>query len=160
MTCICHGYELYKWKKHTFETQTVSFTCGPIAILNALRFHKRPTGPAVHRQIMVGCHPKIIHEDGFKGTKPDDLERMLWPSVQRFTGAEACQKALASNTACILLYQRTPRLQHYIFVHRDASGYHLENESDEGSVRVTDMLPYLTSNKSVPIVWTCPSPNP
>ena len=155
MTCICHGYELYRWKKHTFEAQTVSFTCGPIAIINALRFARKPVGPAVHRQIMVGCNPKFIHADGFKGTKPNDMERMIrrfWPTAERSTGLEACQRALALHTACILLYQRTPLLQHYIFVHSDKAGYHLENDAD-GSLQITDMLPYLTSKKSEPIAW-------
>ena len=152
MTCICKQYELYKTGSHTFETQRSAYTCGPIAIINALRFEGRPTGPAVHRQIMVACGPKPKHADGFKGTKPADIDRVIrfwWPNVTAVHGA-ACLSALRRGKTAILLYQRTPRIQHYIFVHRDGATYRLENELDTGSTIVSDMSAYM--NK-LPMVW-------
>ena len=139
-----------------FETQTASYTCGPIAIINALRYEGRPTGPAVHRQIMVACNPQVKHaDDGFKGTKPTDMDRVIrhwWPAATRAAiGSEACMKALRCGTAFILLYQRTPRTQHYVFVHRKGSTYQLENELDIGSTIQTDMSAYMSN---IPMVWT------
>jgi hypothetical protein len=156
MTCICKQFETYSSGSHVFETQTASYTCGPIAILNALRYDGRPTGPAVHRQIMVACNPQQKHtDDGFKGTKPAYMDRVirhLWPTVVPVAiGPEACQKTLRRCTAAILLYQRTPRNQHYVFVHRKGAVYQLENELDIGSTTVSDTSAYI---KKVPMVWT------
>jgi hypothetical protein len=136
MTCICKQYELYTTGQHTFETQLASYTCGPIAILNALRLEGRPTGPAVHRQIMVACNPKPRHADGFKGTKPADIERVIrrwWP--------DAIRVSVVAGPS-ILLYQRTPRTQHYVFVHRVGNSYHVENEADTGTTVEKDMTAY------------------
>jgi hypothetical protein len=154
MTCICKQYETYTSGHHVFETQTASYTCGPIAILNALRLEGRPTGPAVHRQIMVACNPKVRHaDDGFKGTKPAVMDRVIrrwWPDAICVSGTEACLAALRRGPA-ILLYQRTPRIQHYVFVHSDrGSGYHVENEAETGTTVETDMTAYM--NKG-PVVW-------
>jgi hypothetical protein len=155
MTCICKQFETYSSGPHVFETQTASYTCGPIAILNALRYEGRPTGPAVHRQIMVACNPQPKHaDDGFKGTKPTDMDRVIhhwWPTAVTAVGPEACQKALRRSNAAILLYQRTALTQHYVFVHRKGSVYQLENELDIGSTIVSDMSAYM---KKVPMVWT------
>lgn len=153
--CICKQYERYPCGTggHFFETQRSSYTCGPIAIINSLHFMKKPAGPAVHRQIMVGCRPKPKHADGFKGTKPADMDRVIrhfWPDAIRSEGAEACLHAL-KTTASILLFQRSPRLQHYIFVHYDEGTYYLENEADFGTVLETDMGAYM---RKTPIVWT------
>ena len=156
MTCICKQFETYVSDDRVFETQTASYTCGPIAILNALRYEGRPTGPAVHRQIMVACNPQPKHaDDGFKGTKPTEMDRVVrhwWPTAAPTAiGSEACQKVLGHCTAAILLYQRTPRTQHYVFVHRKGSIYQVENESDTGSTVETDMSAYM---KKIPMVWT------
>lgn len=155
MTCICKQYETYDSGQHVFETQTASYTCGPIAILNALRYEGRPTGPAVHRQIMVACNPQPTHADGFKGTKPTDMDRVLrhvWPAAApTAVGSDACIKALRRSKSAILLYQRTPQIQHYVFVHRKGSAYQVENESDTGSISETDMHAYM---KNEPMVWT------
>ena len=156
MTCICKQFETYISEDHVFETQTASYTCGPIAILNALRYEGRPTGPAVHRQIMVACNPQVKHaDDGFKGTKPTDMDRVIrhwWPAaVPAAVGPEACQKALKRGTKFILLYQRTPHTQHYVFVHRKGPLYQIENEAETGSSTETDMSAYM---KKVPMVWT------
>ena len=154
--CICKQFELYNTGEHTFETQCGTYNCGPIAILNALHFEKRPAGPAVHRQIKVGCRPKARHADGFKGTKPDDIDRVIrwfWPAATRHTGAVACLAALKKGPV-ILLFQRSPRLQHYIFVHYDGVQYHLENEADCGPVLEKDMTAYMIK---MPVVWLCQS---
>ena len=152
-TCICKQYEVYQAGDHIFESQNASYTCGPIAILNGLHFDHRPTGPAVHRQIMVACNPQVKHaDDGFKGTKPADMDRVIrrfWPSAKKAIGPVACLSVLHVASRAILLYQRTPRLQHYIFVHRDEAGYHLEND-EEGSVFVKEMSGYM---KKEPMVW-------
>jgi len=150
MTCICKQYELYTAGQYTFETQLSSYTCGPIAVLNALRLEGRPTGPAVHRQIMVACNPKPRHADGFKGTKPADMDRVIrrwWPNATRVSGTEACLAALRGPA--ILLYQRTPHTQHYVFVHTVGDSYHVENEADTGAVEA-DMHAYMKG----PVVWS------
>jgi len=154
MTCICKQYDLYKSGSHTFESQSAAYTCGPIAIINALHYEGKPTGPAVHRQIMVACRPKPKHADGFKGTKPADMDRVIrswWPAATSVHGSIDCLKAIKRSKAAILLYQRTPRNQHYIFIHRDAATYHLENEGDSVSVTETEMDDYMTSTA---VVWT------
>ena len=156
MTCICKQYDTYVSGDKVFETQTASYTCGPIAILNALHYQGRPTGPAVHRQIMVGCNPKVRHaDDGFKGTKPTDMDRVIrqwWPAAApAVSGADACLSALRWAKAAILLYQRTPRTQHYVFVCRKGSKYCVENEAETGTTVETDMTGYM---KKEPIVWT------
>jgi hypothetical protein len=155
MTCICKQYDTYISDDKVFEMQTASYTCGPIAILNALHYEGRPTGPAVHRQIMVACNPKARHaDDGFKGTKPADMDRVIrhwWPVAARAQGADACLTALRHSTAAILLYQRTPRTQHYVFVRRKGSTYCVENEAEAGTTVETDMTAYM---KKEPMVWT------
>ena len=156
MTCICKQYDIYSSGPHVFETQTASYTCGPIAILNALRYEGGATGPAVHRQIMVACNPQLKHaDDGFKGTKPTDMDRVIrhwWPAAPpTAVGPAACQKALRRSPAAILLYQRTPMTKHYVFVHRKGPLYQLENELDIGSTIVSDMSAYMEKE---PMVWT------
>ena len=155
MTCICKQYDTYESGQHVFETQTASYTCGPIAIINALRYEGRPTGPAVHRQIMVACNPQPKHaDDGFKGTKPTDMDRVIrywWPAASVVAGPEACLKALRRCTAAILLYQRTPLTQHYVFVHRKGHQYQVENDADTGSITEIDMTAYMNKR---PMVWT------
>ena len=152
MTCICKQYTLYKSDKTSFESQDCSYTCGPIAIMNALRFEGKTPGPAVHRQVMVACDPKARHEDdGFKGTKPPNMDcaiRRFWPAATVAHGAKACLRALKAP-ASILLFQRSPRLQHYVFVHYDGL-YHLENEAENETVSVKDMDAYMAKE---PIVW-------
>ena len=155
--CICKQFELYKTGEHTFEAQSGTYNCGPIAILNALHFEKRPTGPAIHRQIAVGCRPKARHADGFKGTKPEDMDRIVrlfWTKPTRHTGAAACLAALKKGSPAILLFQRSPRLQHYICVHYDGTHFHLENEADNETVLETDMSAYMIKT---PVVWLCKS---
>ena len=151
-SCICNQFAPYRAGEHTFETQCGSYNCGPIAIINALHFERRPAGPAIHRQIAVGCRPKARHADGFKGTKPEDMDhviRWFWPKATRHTGAAACLVALTKGPA-ILLFQRSPRLQHYIFVHYDGTQFHLENEADNETVLEKEMSAYM--NKT-PVVW-------
>jgi len=154
MTCICKQYDTYRSGKHIFETQLASYTCGPIAILNALHREGLPTGPAVHRQIMVACNPKARHaDDGFKGTKPADMDRVIrrwWPNAICVSGAEACAVALRRSPTAILLYQRAPRSLHYVFVHRDSHVYHVENEAETGTTLETDMNAYMNKR---PVVW-------
>jgi hypothetical protein len=77
--------------------------------------------------------------------------RACWPTAISVSGAEACLRALRESKTAILLYQRTPRIQHYVFVRRDGAAYQLENQEDTGSVSETDMTAYM---KKEPMVWT------
>jgi hypothetical protein len=163
MTCPITHNELYRWRrKYVFESQAETYTCGPVAIMNALHFEQRYSdlGPAIKRQIMVACNAKEVHEDGFAGTKPMAIDggiRKYWPKATKVEGGVRAEEALKSRGS-ILLYRRANSLLHYIFVHFDGKYYHLENEVESGSLSVENMKSYtyecIYQGFNIPQVWS------
>jgi len=152
MSCLCNRYNYYLWRSYLFETQRASYTCGPIAIINALRYQRRIHGAAraVHRQVMVHCRPRPVHPDGFKGTQIADMDaalRRYWPAARRVTG-DGVRDALRAPMS-ILLFRRNRHILHYVFVHYDGLRYHLENEANIGSQTELSMKQYLRDA----VVW-------
>jgi len=152
MSCLCTRYSYYIWGSYLFETQRTSYTCGPIAIINALRYQRRIYGAAraVHRQIMVHCRPRPIHPDGFRVTQVANMDaalRRYWPNAMRVEGAGVRQALQAPMS--ILLFRRNRHILHYVFVRYDGLLYRLENEANVGTKVERSMGRYLRDA----VVW-------
>ncbi len=156
-----------------FEAQDDDFRCGPVSIINALRYAGYTVGPATRRSICVTCDASPKHEDdGFKGTKPPALHTMIrkfWPHASVADGRDAC-KALLSNdryTAYILLYAtrrgdsaHSGYFYHYVFLYKDRGVFRVQNDAgakehnlpaDFGAHLIEKIYP--RTDFRLPMVW-------
>jgi hypothetical protein len=121
----------------TWEIQDETYTCGPVAVINALHYFGRCVGTATRRSINRVLNTLPIHIDGFKGTRPDDFDRGLVKyfskggavEIKRYIGSTYCSKILKNRTykAFMILYAWNPDITHYayhyVFGWRDKNNY-------------------------------------
>jgi len=116
-----------KINKKPYEVQIDNFKCGPVAIINAFHFKNINPGRSLRRLIITTCNTKEIHEDGFNGTKPDNLgevlNRMFQDKVHHFVGIRECIRSLRNSTftGYIVLYsfiKDKKQYYHYIFTYK------------------------------------------
>lgn len=116
----------------TWEIQDEKYTCGPVAIINALHYFRRCVGTATRRTIKKCLNTLPKHSDGFEGTHPDyfneGLVRYFSQSgggavkIKRYVGSTTCRKVFDDKTcrAFIILYGLQKKTSskyyyHYIF---------------------------------------------
>jgi hypothetical protein len=120
-----------------WEVQEEDYTCGPVAIINALHHFGRCVGTATRRSIIQRLNTMPKHMDGFRGTRPDDfnvgLKRYFSDGgekrICRYIGGEDCRRILDNKNckAFIILFawmnSRGDYAYHYIFGWRDKNNY-------------------------------------
>ena len=125
--CISH------LNKHPYEVQTDEYKCGPVAIINALLYLEKDPGAALRRSIITQCKTALLHSDGFKGTKPADIGRVIQkvipsPRIKHFTGIRSAIGAFKNRafSAYIVLYsgkyQDDKQFYHYNFTIKIKAG--------------------------------------
>jgi hypothetical protein len=114
-----------------YEVQMDKYKCGPVAVINALLYLEKDPGPALRRSIITQCKTAPVHEDGFKGTKPNDIHGVIQkviPNVKHFIGIHDAIAAFKnrSYTAYIVLYsgyrQNKKQYYHYTFTFKTKAG--------------------------------------
>jgi len=136
----------------TYESQTDSYRCGPVAVRNALRWLGRQPGAATVRRICAACGALPKHSDGFGGTRPEKLATTLaavWPTGTRHAVGRGEVKQMMLDPrykAFIVLYSglrygTRVRYYHYVFAWRDRTQFHVQNEidGDEFTVRASQL---------------------
>lgn len=119
-----------------FIKQTDDYSCGPVAVINALLISNKHAGRAVQRQVAYLCDAKYEHKDGFCGTRPENIERAIqkfW-TPQHHVGSERCSlyfQHSSPGSFAIFLYAKLlkdgERFYHYAMVHRTEIGWRFEN---------------------------------
>ena len=134
--------------KRPYEVQIDNYKCGPVSIINALYFVGREAGPALRRVIMNKCRTCPVHSDGFRGTRPDDMNnmiRLLWPECPKFVGIRDCKRALRSKDfqGYIILYSafwRNKQYYHYVFTFKSSENHNIyitQNDGDRYELKWT-----------------------
>ena len=157
-------------RKQWFEAQIDPFRCGPVSIINAIRYTKPlyVIGPATRRSICVTCDAKQTHQDGFEGTKPANIMRAinkLWPTNTYVTGSNSSYNLINDPTynTFILLYAYK-KFYHYVFMYRKNNMFFVQNDdvNDAIETRVAKedvqklylrAAIYPNFNYSLPQVW-------
>ena len=144
MACNCiQSTTLYRaTNRRLFEAQDDDFRCGPVSIINALRYAGYAVGPATRRAICVACNASAKHaDDGFKGTKPPALQTAIhkfWPRAAHADGRDACSVLLedACYSAYILLYAtyrgesaHSGYFYHYVFMYKNRGVFRVQNDT-------------------------------
>ena len=146
-----------------YEVQLDSYSCGPVAIINALHYLNRDAGRALRRVIVTCCKTKAVHEDGFRGTKPDTMNititNIIGKKVTHYTGISDCITALEHmrfNCYIVLYSYKENKKQyfHYIFtykVHDSSSNTQKYYSQNDGSYReqITDLNSYIEGHLSL-----------
>ena len=167
-----HSLHTQKYKASAykyFEAQTDPFRCGPVSIINAIRYTKPyfVIGNATRRVICVDCNAKQKHKDGFEGTKPENMTNAvhkLWPNAIYVTGSYNSLTLITNPkyNAFILLYVYK-KYYHYVFLYRRGEIYFVQNDDDnacETRVMKEDVYKlylraaiYPNFNYTIPQVW-------
>jgi len=151
-----------------FEAQTDPFRCGPVSIINAIRYTKPHfvIGSATRRVICVQCSAQQKHKDGFEGTKPENMTNAinkLWPSSICVTGSTNSLNLITNPkyNSFILLYV-FKKYYHYIFMYKNGDTYFVQNDGENREKRIMkedikknylhDAI-YPNFNYSLPQVW-------
>jgi len=135
-----------------FESQNDSFRCGPVSIVNAIRYTKPEfiTGRATRRTICVKCDAQIIHKDGFMGTKPYNITSSIakiWPKYIYATGVIESVKLILNPSyhVFIMLYadkhasgdQQGEYYYHYVMMYRKNNYFYIQNDNSTKETRVS-----------------------
>ena len=153
-----------------FEAQTDPFRCGPVSIINAIRYTKPSymVGPATRRSICVICDARQKHKDGFEGTKPENMTNAInkiWSNSIYVTGSSNSFTLITNPkyNAFILLYVYK-NYYHYVFLYRCGDMFFVQNDDDNDAIETRvakEDVPklylrgaiYPNFNYSIPQVW-------
>lgn len=119
-----------------FIKQTDDYSCGPVAVVNALLIANKHAGRAVQRQVAYLCDAKYEHEDGFCGTRPEHIQRAIgkfW-TPEHHVGSAKCRlyfQHAPRDSFAIFLYAKPlkcgERFYHYVMAHCTKRGWKFEN---------------------------------
>lgn len=153
-----------------FESQCDAFRCGPVSIINAIRYTKPHyvIGPATRRSICVTCDSRLVHDDGFEGTKPEkitDAITKIWPKYIYKTGyVDSCNliadpsyksfiilfavEIIADNIHTKAVKKRPSNVDplnkyyHYVFMYRKNNTFYIQNDNENKETRyeTNDMI--------------------
>lgn len=142
LDCVC-PFSKINISKNTgtfYEVQLDSYKCGPIALFNAFHYFGRELGPALRRTLMSSCGTKPLHQNGFRGTIPEKMDKVISlyfsKNLRYFTGVEKCTRAISNKqyTAFIILFagitSKGERFYHYIFAYKKENIIISQNDGD------------------------------
>jgi hypothetical protein len=92
-----------------YEVQTDNYKCGPVAIINSLHLCNKNVGRSMRRYIVSACNTQQVHSDGFHGTRPENMNKVImniWYGSKRYEGIRDCIRAIksSSHSKYIVLY--------------------------------------------------------
>lgn len=131
-----HFISSYKThNNYTFENQIINYSCGPISIINALRYENQYIGGVQRREIFRCCGIKL-NEPNYEGSDIRQMNRticLFWPKAFMVHGIKKCNAVIqnAAYSKYIMLYvmERKGRMYwHYIFMYKDGGKMHQQNK--------------------------------
>ena len=151
-----------------YEKQSTTFNCGATAIINARIHDKHYVSKLQRRTINNICNARKPHRDGFNGTKPHNLAKVIkryWPCHKHVKGCYRVSRALSSNTynKYIMLFAfrsiKNKIYYHYAFIYKLNDEYHFQNCNDWPTIHHWGIYrQYITIRKrycghTIPQLW-------